>query len=259
VSTARDQGRLWGAAADDWVGLVEPFLAPAYLAVFGALDLVEGARLLDAGCGAGLALRLAGARGAALAGVDASPALLARARRRLPAADLRIGELEALPYPDGSFTAVTAFDAVPYAHDPGRAVRELRRVAAPGAPVAVVTWAEAERCQVRRVLAAIGAMLPPATGGGGPFSLSAAGVLIDLLCAAGLQPRQIGTVPVSFRYPDLATAVRAQLASGPARRAVEHAGSEATERVLRAVLAHHRRPDGSYRQDNELRYVIAST
>ncbi len=74
---------------------------------------------MDAGCGAGLALQLAHKRGATVTGLDAATA------------DLREGELEALPYPDDSFDTVTAFNAVQYAADPVAALRELRAAAAP--------------------------------------------------------------------------------------------------------------------------------
>src|SRR6266511_3192280 len=77
-----------------------------------------GTRLLDAGCGAGLALQLAHKRGATVTGLDAAAALLGVAPERVPTADLREGELEALPYPDDSFDTVTA-------------LRELRAAAAP--------------------------------------------------------------------------------------------------------------------------------
>ena len=96
----------------------------------------------------------------------------------MPTTDLREGELEVLPYPDDSFDTVTAFNAVQvqYAADPVAALRELRRVAVPGAPVAVVTWAQPERCQPRVVLAAIGALLPPPpASASGPFALSGPG------------------------------------------------------------------------------------
>src|SRR6266511_2257653 len=90
-----------------------------------------GTRLLDAGCGAGLALQLAHKRGATVTGLDAAAALLGVAPERVPTADLREGELEALPYPDDSFDTVTAFNAVQYAADTVAALRELRAAAAP--------------------------------------------------------------------------------------------------------------------------------
>jgi SAM-dependent methyltransferase len=258
MGSSQMQGQLWGAAAADWSQLTEPAMTPVYEAVFDAIGVGAGTRLLDAGCGSGLALQLAHKRGAEVTGLDASPGLLAVARERVPTADVREGELEELPYPDGSFDTVTAFNSVQYAADPVAALRELRRVAVPGAQVAVVTWAEAERCETRVVLAAIGALLPPPPpGAGGPFALSAPGKLEELVGVAGLTPQRADEVPTPFIYPDLDTAVRAQLASGPARRAIENVGPQATEDAIRTALAGSRQPDGSYRQDNAFLYVIA--
>jgi SAM-dependent methyltransferase len=260
MGSAQIQGRLWGAAAADWSRLTEPAMTPVYEAVFDAATVGAGTRVLDAGCGSGLALQLAERRGAAVTGLDASAGLLAVAQTRLAAADLRHGDLEQLPYADASFDVVTAFNSVQYAEDPVAALRELRRVVVPGAPVAVVTWAEPERCQTRVILAAIGALLPPPPpGAGGPFALSAPGKLEELVSAAGLRPRQAGEVPAPFHYPDLDTAVRAQGAAGPARRAIEHAGEQATVDALRGAFAGSRQPDGSYLQHNAFRYLIAAS
>jgi SAM-dependent methyltransferase len=270
MGSAQVQGKLWGAAAADWSQLNEPSMTPVYQAVFEAAGIGAGTRLLDAGCGAGLALLLAHRRGATVTGLDASEGLLGVARDRLPAADLREGEIEDLPYPDRSFDAVTAFNSVQYAADPVQALRELRRVAVPGSPVTVVTWAEAERCETRVVLAAIGGLLPPSGGGGGravgtpppgaggPFALSAPGKLEELVSAAGLRPQRADEVPTPFRYPDLDAAVRAHLAAGPARRAIEHAGHQATAEALRAAFAGSRQPDRGYLQQNSFRYVVAT-
>jgi SAM-dependent methyltransferase len=236
----------------------EPSCEPFYEAVFDALGLASGQRLLDAGCGAGLAMQLAAKRGARVTGFDASAGLLVIAAERVPDADVRQGDLEELPYPDDSFDAVTAFNSVQYAADPVAAVRELGRVAKPGAPVGLVTWGSAEQCETRVVLAAIGGLLPPPPpGAGGPFALSEPGKLEALAESAGLTPERAGDVPTPFIYADLETAVRAQLSSGPARRGIEHAGEQATRDALTASFAGSRQPDGSYRQDNSFRYLIA--
>ena len=253
------QGKLWGAAAADWSLLTEPPMRPMYEAVFDAISIRPGTQLFDAGCGAGLALQLAHRRGATVTGLDAAAGLVAVARERLPMADIREGELEELPYPDRSFDAVTAFNSVQYAADPVAALRELRRVAIPGAPVVVVTWAAAERCETRVVLAAIGGLLPPPPpGAGGPFALSAPGKLEDLVAAAGLTPQRADEAPVPYIFPDLDTAVRAHLASGPSHRAIEHAGRQATVDALRTALASSLQPDGSSRHNNAFRYLIAT-
>jgi ubiquinone/menaquinone biosynthesis C-methylase UbiE len=80
---------------------------PFYEAVFDALGIGPGTQLLDVGCGAGLALQLAAKRGATVTGLDASEGLVAVARRRNPDGDIRVGELEELPFPDGVYSAAT--------------------------------------------------------------------------------------------------------------------------------------------------------
>jgi SAM-dependent methyltransferase len=259
MGSAPIQGPLWGALARTWAELAEPAQTPFYEAVFDALKIGEATQLLDAGCGAGLALALAARRGASVAGLDASDGLLEVARERLPRADLRQGDLEQLPFPDGSFTAVTSFNAVQYASDPTRALRELRRVAEAGAPIAVVTWGDPQDSEMRDVLAAIGGLLPPPPpGAGGPFALSQPGALEALVESAGLAPGETGNVPTPYVYPDVDTAVRAQTASGPAARAAQHAGQEALRTALTTVMSRYRQPDGRVRLDNVFRYLVAS-
>src|SRR5436309_138580 len=119
MGSADKQGPLWGAAAHDWSELAEPDQRPFYEAAFDAIGVGTGTNLLDVGCGAGLALLLAEKRGATVAGLDAAEGLLAVARERVPAGDLRHGDIEMLPFADASFDAVTAFNSVQYAADPG--------------------------------------------------------------------------------------------------------------------------------------------
>jgi SAM-dependent methyltransferase len=225
MGSAQVQGKLWGPGARDWAELNEPCCTPFYEAVFDAIAVGPGMVMLDAGCGGGFALQLAAKRGATVTGFDACAPLLDIARERVPAADIRQGDLESLPFAGHTFDAITAFNSVQYAADPAAALRELRRVAKSGALVGIVTWGAPERCESRVILAAIGGLLPPPPPGAeGPFALSAPGKLEELAEAAGLVPEQAGEVPTPFIYPDLATAVRTQLSSGPARLAIEHAG-----------------------------------
>ena len=112
MSTAETQGALWSGAAHDWADMMERLQTPYYDAAFDAVGVCPGMSLLDAGCGSGLALALAHARGAAVTGLDAAEGLLAVARSRAAAATLVHGDLEALPFDNASFDAVTAFNAV---------------------------------------------------------------------------------------------------------------------------------------------------
>ena len=51
MGSAQVQGTLWGAAAREWSELNEPFSTPFYEAVFDAIAVGPGMKLLDAGCG----------------------------------------------------------------------------------------------------------------------------------------------------------------------------------------------------------------
>jgi SAM-dependent methyltransferase len=258
MGSAAVQGPLWSAAARDWAELAEPVQRPFFEAALDALEVGPGVALLDAGCGAGLALALAAARGAVVTGLDASPGLLAVARERLPDADLREGDLESLPYADASFEAVTAFNAVQYASDPTAALREIKRVAASGAPVAVTTWGPPELCEMRAVLGAVGSLLPPPPpGAGGPFALAAPGALEQLVESAGLVAERAIEVPTPYAHADIDTAIRAHLSSGPARRAIEHAGLDATREAVGQACEAARRDDGSVSFDNVFKVLVA--
>jgi SAM-dependent methyltransferase len=258
MGSAEAQGRLWGAAAKDWSEITEYGQVPFYEAAFDAINIEPGTRLLDAGCGSGLALQLAAKRGATVSGLDASEGLLAVARSRVPDSDIRQGDLESLPFDDHSFDAVTAFNSVQYAESPEVALREIKRVAKVGSPVAIVTWGEADQCETRVILAAIGGLLPPPPpGAGGPFALSAPGALEALVERAGLTAEHAILVPTPYEYPDLDTAVKAQLASGPARRAIEHAGLDATREALTEAFVGARQPDGTYLQHNVFKVLVA--
>jgi len=258
METAAVQGELWGSAPEDWGELQEPTGAPIYEAAFDAIGITDGCRLLDVGCGTGYALQLAHKRGAIVSGFDASEAMLRVARSRLPEADFRQGDLESLPYEDGSFDAVTAFNSVQYAADPIQGLREIKRVAVPGAPVAVATWGDPERCDAKAILGAVGALLPPPPpGAGGPFALAAPGALEALVEQAGLTAERALEVAAPFDYADIATAERANLSAGPTRLAINHAGLDAVRAAFSQALARFVQTDGTVRLDNVFRVVIA--
>lgn len=97
-------------------------------------------RVLDAGMGGGRLVEELAARGWTVTGTDVSEAMVELARRRVPQLheSLRVAPIEALPFEDGSFDAVTALGVVEFA-DVRRALRELSRVLRPGG-LAVVSW-----------------------------------------------------------------------------------------------------------------------
>src|SRR5579875_3819269 len=121
------QRGLWGQRPEDWASLAEPQNRGLIEAALDGAGVGEGTRLLDVGCGSGLALERAATRGARVSGIDISPALLAVARRRVGEATLVEGGIDELPFPDRSFDAGIAINALQFAHDPVRALSELAR------------------------------------------------------------------------------------------------------------------------------------
>jgi hypothetical protein len=91
------------------------------------------------------------------------------------------------------------------------------------------------------------------------ISWSEDGQIERLATTADLTPLTVRDVPNPLIYPDLATAVRTQLSSGPARAAIRHSGLPAVRGALTRAFAASRKPDGSYRQENVFRYLVART
>lgn len=88
---------------------------------------------LDVGCGSGRNLQeFASGRGV---GTEFSPDAVEVARRR--GIDCRLADAQALPFEDGQFGIVTAFDVIEHVTDDHAALSEARRVAADGASMVV--------------------------------------------------------------------------------------------------------------------------
>lgn len=251
-------GRIWGARAADWALIQEPQCAAGYHAVFDKAPVGSQTRLLDAGCGAGMAMRLAADLGAEVAGIDASTGLLVVARGRLPGSRLEHGDLEILPFEDESFDIVTGFNSFQYAADPVTALQEARRVTRPGGKVFVMTWGEPGSMEATAFVAALKPLLPPPPpGAGGPFALSEPGKLEELAASAGLTPREVFDVDSPWTYPDLGTALKGLGSSGVAFKAAETSGQAALDAAHEAALAPFVQADGGYRIGATFRILMA--
>ena len=259
ATTSQANGALWGARAHDWAEVQEGTCRGVYEAVLAKLNLRPGMHVLDAGCGAGLAVSMAAERGAIVCGIDAAEPLLTIARQRAPSADLRQGELEELPFADDAFDLVTGFNSFQYAAHPAAALREAKRVAKPGGTIVIMTWGEPAGMPAAQLVAALKPLLPPALPNApGPFALSAEAALRAFASEAGLLPQEVFDVECPWHYPDLATALRGLNASGVAARARLHSGEEAVTKAHEHALANFKLGDGSYRIGATFRCLFAT-
>jgi SAM-dependent methyltransferase len=87
---------------------------------------------LDAACGTGRHAAFLAAQGHRVIGVDTSPDMLDHARRRVPQADFRIGDLHELPLPDDHVDIVVCALALTHLPDLGPPIAEFARVLRPG-------------------------------------------------------------------------------------------------------------------------------
>jgi len=261
MGTGKEQAELWGPGARDWSDYNEPMCTPFYEAVLDATEVGPGTTLLDVGCGGGFALLRAARRGAITAGLDVTPALLDIARERVPAASLAVGDLEdPLPYETSAFDVVTAFNSVQFAADPVAAVKNMSQVVRSGGFISLLVWGPPEQCESGVMFAELGPLLPPRPDAApGAVAWSEDGQLEHLAALADLTPITVNDVSNPLSYPDLSTAVRTQLSSGPARAAIQHSGLPAVRGALTRAFAGSRKPDGSYRQENVFRYLVART
>ena len=235
-----DEG--WGRRAVDFATLAEPSNCREYVAMHHRLGVGSGDRLLDIACGSGLAVELAGIRGARCAGIDASPRLLAIARDRNPDADLRLGDMHALPWEDDCFDVVTSFRGI-WGTTP-EALAEVLRVLAPGGRVGLTVWGHIK--------------VSPGAWAFEPFKLATEakvenqaamvalgrpGVGESALADAGFVGIERVEIPFVFEFADAATFARALAATGPAFEAMQSVGEDAFIEYATA-LAEERLRDG---------------
>jgi demethylmenaquinone methyltransferase / 2-methoxy-6-polyprenyl-1,4-benzoquinol methylase len=101
-----------------------------------------GDTVLDVAAGTGaVSIELVRQKGCSVVALDQSPEMLAVARGRVPAGVRLVeGEADHLPFPDGSFDALTFTYLFRYVDDPGATLRELARVVKPGGTIAALEF-----------------------------------------------------------------------------------------------------------------------
>jgi ubiquinone/menaquinone biosynthesis C-methylase UbiE len=185
-----------GSIPDTYHRYLGPLLFEPY-----ARDMVErvrragGERVLELACGTGIVTReLLKALGAGgqLTATDLNEAMLAEARRYVPS-DARVryqqADACALPFADGSFDLIVCQFGVMFFPEKAAAMREARRVLAPGGRYLFNVWDSLEHnpipAAVQRVLDERFPANPPRFLAQTPYGWSDAAVLEEFVKAGG--------------------------------------------------------------------------
>ena len=172
-------------------------------------DLHAGWRVLDVATGSGNAAIAAARHGATAVGVDYVPSLLETGRRRAEAEGLAValleGDAEALPFPDGSFDAVTSVFGAMFAPDHARAAAELLRVCRPGGSIALANWTPTGF--IGELFRTVAAHVPPPAGVQSPMLWGTESHLRGLL-GDGIASLEIEERTFTFRFESAEDFVR---------------------------------------------------
>jgi SAM-dependent methyltransferase len=249
------QGRLWSSDPRGWAETAEGRIRPLYERVLDRLGLRPGIRLLDAGCGSGLFAELAAQRGADVVGLDAAPGLVEYARRRRPAARYVVEDLEHIPFSDGTFDVVTAFNSVLYAADPRHALAEITRVTASAGTAVVTVGAGPEQAESA---ALINPLAPPdEVPDHHTLDLADTDAARSALLDAGFASVTTTDIAFDIEFKNQNEAIAAQLPAGPVTAAVRHSGRTAVDAALRTFFAPRSRADGTVRMGLVFRCYFA--
>jgi ubiquinone/menaquinone biosynthesis C-methylase UbiE len=143
---------------DRFFKLLFPMAEEGYRRV---LDGLDSGSIMDAACGTGTLLAMAQARGMHCYGIDNSPAMLDRARAKVPQGEFALASFYDIPYLDGSFDYVVETNAVSGVRiDARQVLSEMIRVCKPGGEVRIGDWGKpATETWKNRLLVELGILI----------------------------------------------------------------------------------------------------
>lgn len=211
-------------------------------ALLDAAGVRAGTRLLDVATGPGYVAAAAAVRGAAVVGVDFSPAMVERARGLHPGLEFLEGDAEALAFAAAEFGAVVMNFGLLHLARPEAAIAEAHRVLIPGGKYAFTVWARPEEAVgfgvVLRAMEQHGRSDVGLPHGPPFFRFSDAGEARTALVEAGFVDPQIRKLPLVWRLPSADMLFEAALHGGVRTAAALQAQTPAALAAIRSqVLA----------------------
>lgn len=237
MGSATIQGKLWGTNPEDWTFFQESKHYPLWEKLLDVCNVGQYTKILDAGCGGGGASVLAEKRGAIVNGLDASNTLIEVANNRVKNGIFQVGDIESLPFANGSFDVVFACNSLQYSENKVNTLKELKRVVGPKGRVAVALFGSPDKVEFSSIFKAMGDLIPAdKKNGGGPFALSDLKVLQNLASQAGLTTDKHGEVNCPFYYYDFDQFWKGMIAAGPTRHIADMVGDEKMKEALEIAV-----------------------
>ncbi len=234
---------------------VELLTAPCAPKLLRFAGVTAGQRLLDVGTGTGVVALTAARVGAAVTGVDLTPALIERARlngsiAERPDIAWREGDVEALPFEDASFDVVVSQFGHMFAPRAELATREMLRVLKPGGTLCFSTWPP-EHFVGRFIARPSRYAPPPPPGSSSPASWGDVAVVRQRLGEAVNEPRFERGVMRFNALSALHYCRAAEETIGPARALAQRGDTETLQRFRAELkaLAEEYFEDNFIRQD----------
>ena len=120
-----------------------PLIASWHHSAIALAPALQGAAVLEVGCGQGDFARSIVSQAKSVAAIDFSAGAIAIARQRQQASvekiDYRVGDAQALEFPDASFDVVFSCECLEHVPDPQKALKEMARVLKPGGSLVLTT------------------------------------------------------------------------------------------------------------------------
>lgn len=247
------------ALAETYRDFFAPVTALAIEPLLAAVRLGPGAELVDVATGCGFLAAEAAGRGAKPVGIDLSPGMIELAKKFHPGIDFRVGEVEHLPFPDGSRDAVACSFGLGHFPCPEASIAECVRILRSGGRIALSWWADSSLQRIqglfREAIAEVGAEPPPdVPRGHSSLRFCEREELLRLLKGAGLTEVTVADHRTTHLVPDVETLWRGGLGSLVMATAAITNQDAATQAAIRAEVE---RRATAYETPEGLRLPIA--
>lgn len=227
-------GVTFDVAGDAYDRFMGRYSRPLSVAFADLLEVGQGQRAVDVGCGPGALTEQLVARVGAdhVAAIDPSAPFVAACRERFPGVDVREGAAESLPFEDDAFDVAAACLVVHFMADPVGGLAEMKRVTRPGGWVGATVWDLAgDRAPMWPLWRAV-AEIAPDHPGERDFQGGSRERLVAILEGAALRDVESTELAVTVAHPTFEEWWEPYLHGvGPAGDAVASLGADGRERL----------------------------